>query len=401
MSDDSSFLQRRTLPAGRQAHAVAIAAVIAAVVVGLWTALGGRSQASVGAAQPVPVAGQVTLSAEQLATLGVETVQAVRFHDAVIADGQIAVNADTATQIFSPYSGRIVRALAEVGDKVRSGTALATLDASESLDAQGTLITALSQARFARLTETRRHAAYDSQGGSLQDWQQAQADLTSAQAALSAARGRLRVLGSSDAQIQALETAGTVSARTVIAAPLDGLVTERQVGPGQVIQAGSSVPLFTVADLSTVWLLCAVRDVDAATIAPGQQILLQVPSIPGRDFHIAVQSVAAQVDPITHRVTVRATVPNPDGRLRPAMLVTASIITSADSVAPAAPEAAIVREGDQAHVWVVRSGGVLEERAVTTGRRSGNLTEVRQGLKAGERIVTTGSLFVDSAANPD
>jgi cobalt-zinc-cadmium efflux system membrane fusion protein len=87
--------------------------------------------------------------------------------------------------------------------------------------------------------------------------------------------------------------------------------------------------------------------------------------------------------------------------LRPAMLASSEIITSADSLAPAVPEAAIVREGEQAHVWVVRPDGVLMERSIQTGRSSGSLTEVRQGLAAGERIVTTGSLFIDSAAQPD
>jgi cobalt-zinc-cadmium efflux system membrane fusion protein len=343
----------------------------------------------------------VKLSSEQLATLGTAIVSAAPFHDAVVADGQIAVNADTTTQVFSPYSGRVVKVLAGVGDKVRSGEALVTLDASENLDAQSSLITALSQARLARLNETRRHAAYDSHGGSLQDWQQAQADLTTAEATLSAARGKLRVLGSSDAQIQALEAAGSVSATTAIAAPITGLVTDRQIGPGQVIQAGDSTAIFTVADLSTVWLLAAVRDSDAAAIVPGQAILLQVQALPGHDYHATVQSVGAQVDPATHRVMVRATVANPEGRLRPAMLAMSEILTSPDTVAPGVPEAAIVREGEQAHVWVVRADGVLERRAVLTGRRNGALTEVRQGLKAGERIVTSGSLFIDSAAQPD
>jgi len=83
------------------------------------------------------------------------------------------------------------------------------------------------------------------------------------------------------------------------------------------------------------------------------------------------------------------------------MLASSEIITSADTQAPGVPEAAIVREGDQAHVWVVHADGVLQERAVQTGRTSGALTEVRQGLAAGERIVTGGSLFIDTAAQPD
>jgi membrane fusion protein, heavy metal efflux system len=94
-------------------------------------------------------------------------------------------------------------------------------------------------------------------------------------------------------------------------------------------------------------------------------------------------------------------VPNPDGRLKPAMFTTSEIITSADSQSPAVPSAAIVREDDQAHVWVLRPNGVLQERAIRTARTNGALTEVRQGLVAGERIVVSGSLFIDSAAQPD
>ena len=401
MPDDNSILQRRALPMGQQLRAIIIVTGIVVVVALLWSVLGRKAAHSAEASGSAPTAGQVRLSAEQLSTLGIATVKTEPFHDAVVADGQIAVNADTTTQVFSPYSGRVVRVLAGIGDRVRSGAPLVSLDASENLDAQSALVTALSQARLARLNETRRHAAYDSHGGSLQDWQQAQADLTAAEAALSAARGRLRVLGSSDAQIQALEAAGKVSATATISSPITGLVTDRQIGPGQVVQAGDTTPIFTVADLSTVWLLCAVRDMDAAVIAPGQLIHIHVQSLPERDYRATVQAVGAEVDVATHRVLIRATVPNPDGRLKPAMFTTSEIVTSADSQAPAIPPAAIVREGDQAHVWVVRADGVLQERAIQTGRSNGAATEVRQGLAAGERIVISGSLFIDTAAQPD
>jgi membrane fusion protein, heavy metal efflux system len=401
MPDDNSILQRRALPMGRQLRAVIIVAGIVVVVGVLWMMLSRKSAHSAEAPSSAATVGQVRLSAAQLSTLEIASVKTAQFHDAVIADGQIAVNADTTTQVFSPYSGRVVRVLAGIGDRVHEGAPLLSLDASENLDAQSALITALAQARLTRLNETRRHAAYDSHGGSLQDWQQAQADLTAAETTLSAARGRLRVLGSTDAQIQALEAAGAVNATATITSPITGLVTDRQIGPGQVVQAGDATALFTVADLSTVWLLCAVRDMDAAAVAPGQVIHIHVQSLPEQEFRATVQAVGAEVDAATHRVVIRATIPNPDGRLKPAMFMTSEIVTSADSQAPAVPSAAIVREGEQAHVWVVRADGVLQERAIQTGRSSGALTEVRQGLAAGERIVISGSLFIDTAAQPD
>jgi cobalt-zinc-cadmium efflux system membrane fusion protein len=401
MPDDPSSLQRRALPVGRQVRVLFIIAVIAAVLLLLWLLVGRKSAGAAQASGPAPAAGQVQLSREQLATLATATVQIATFHDGVIADGQIAVDADTTTKVFSPYSGRVVRVMAGIGDKVRSGAPLVSVEASENLDAQSALITALSQTRLQHLLEARRHAAYDSHGGSLQDWQQAQADLTAAEATLSAARGRLRVLGSSEAQIQALEAAGAVNPTATIQSPITGLVTDRQIGPGQVVQSGDATAIFTVADLSRVWLLCAVRDSDAAAVAPGQVLLIHVLALPGQEYRATVQSVGAEVDAVTHRVMVRATVPNTDGRLKPAMLATSEIITSADTQAPGIPEAAIVREGDLAHVWVVHTDGVLQERAIRTGRTSGALTEVRRGLAAGERIVTSGSLFIDTAAQPD
>ena len=401
MQDHPSSLQRRALPAGRQIRALMIVALLAAAVLVVWMLAARRSATSANSVAAAPVAGQVRLSREQLSTLGTATVATTAFHDAVIADGQIAVDADTTTQVFSPYSGRVLRVMAGIGDRVSSGTPLVSLDASENLDAQSALVTALAQTRLDRVIEARRHAAYDSHGGSLQDWQQAQADLTTAEATLLAARGRLRVLGISQAQIQALEAGGIVNPSTTIDSPITGLVTDRQVGPGQVVQAGDSTALFTVADLSRVWLLCAVRDVDAAAVEPGQTILIHVQALPGHDYRATVQSVGAEVDATTHRVVVRAVVPNTDGRLKPAMLATSEILTSADSRSPGIPESAIVREGDQAHVWVVRPDGVLQERVIRTGRSNGTLTEVRQGLAAGERIVTSGSLFIDTAAQPE
>jgi len=109
---------------------------------------------------------------------------------------------------------------------------------------------------------------------------------------------------------------------------------------------------------------------------------------------------ARQID-LARRTGITATVANAEGLLRPSMLAMSEILTSPDSLAPGVPEAAIVREGELAHVWVVHADGVLEQRAILTGRSNGALTEVRQGLKAGERIVTSGSLFIDSAAQPD
>ncbi len=141
-------------------------------------------------------------------------------------------------------------------------------------------LNANTQLKLARIAEERRHAAFDSKGGSLQDWQQAQADLAAAQTALDSVRNRLRIFGETDAQIAALERVKTPSPVTVVSAPIDGVVTDRQVGPGQYLQSGNSTPVYTIGDLASVWLVADVREVDAPLVEVGQEIEVRVLALP-------------------------------------------------------------------------------------------------------------------------
>jgi cobalt-zinc-cadmium efflux system membrane fusion protein len=127
---------------------------------------------------------------------------------------------------------------------------------------------------------------------------------------------------------------------------------------------------------------------------------VRVPAYPQRAFDARVTYVAAVVDPVTHRLPVRAEIDNRDGALKPEMFASFRIRTSDPAESPAIPEAAVVYEGDAAHVWVVQGEGLLAYRAIRTGRSSDGFVEVLEGLKPGERIVTKGGLFIDQVAVP-
>jgi cobalt-zinc-cadmium efflux system membrane fusion protein len=316
-----------------------------------------------------------------------------------ITDGQITLNGDTATQVFSPYSGRVLRVMAAPGEHVSKGAPLLQIEATEFVSAQTDLLNASAGLKLAHAVEARKHAAFDSKGGSLADWQQSQADLAAAQTSLEAARSRLRIFGQSDRAIATLEANRRTQSVTYVVAPIAGVVTDRQVGPGQYLQAGSSTPVFTIGDLSTVWLVAAVPEADAAPVQRGQPIEVRVLALPKEVFTATLTAVAAQVDPVTRRVAVRATLPNPDGRLKPQMFASFSIFTSAADTAPAVPEEAVVREGDEARVWVLLPDNSLASREIRTGRISDGMVEVLSGLSAGDRVVTRGSLFVDRAGH--
>jgi membrane fusion protein, heavy metal efflux system len=400
MDNAELSLLRRALPAGKQIRVVLVIVLAAAgaLVIG-WGALRAR------ASEPAPsnestASNEVHLSTAQLATLEINTVATRAFRTEEVTDGQIALNGDTTTQVFSPYSGRVVRVLASPGEYVKQGAPLLRIEASEFVQAQSDLLNAAATLKLARINEQRKHAAYDSKGGSLQDWQQAQVDLAAAENASTSAANRLRILGKSDQEIAAIESAKKTDAATFVVAPIGGVVTDRQVGPGQYIQSGASNPVFSLGDLSTVWLVADVPETDAPFIERGQTVEVRVLALPGQIFKAKLTAIGAQVDPVTRRVPVRATLTNPGGKLKPQMFATFSIITSGDSQAPSVPEEAIVREGDQARVWVVAQNNTLTLRSIHTGRSSDGMVEVVDGLKTGERVVTRGSLFIDRAARP-
>jgi cobalt-zinc-cadmium efflux system membrane fusion protein len=305
--------------------------------------------------------------------------------------------------------------MANLGDNVKQGTPLLAIAATEFAQGQNdlraavsALDTARSQLNLARANEQRKHGLYDAKAGSLQDWLQSQSDLVTAEDNLRAAetavglvRNRLRILDQSDAQIGALESAKTMNPVAQVVAPIGGTVIDRQVGLGQYVQANAPNPVYSIGDLSTVWLIANVREPDAPRMRRGAPVEVRVLALPERVFKARLTYVAPSVDPNTHRLTVRAEIPNQDGMLKPEMFATFSISTGVESAAPAVPEEAIIYEADTARVWVVREDGTLALRQIQTGRVSHGKVEAVAGLTAGEKVVTSGSLFIDRAAKGD
>ncbi len=377
------------------AGAVAVVLLIAA---GYWLFERGFRRGPGESAAPAPAAGTFHPTSQQLKTLTVEPVALRAFVSEERTEGKIAVNADRATPVYSPYSGRVTRVIANLGDEVAQGAPLASIDASEFTQGLNDLRADTAQLKLARLAETRKHALYDIKGGSLADWQQAQADLSAAQTALNAARSRLQILGYSDAQIDQLANSDHFEPTTAILAPIRGIVVDRQIGPGQYAQSGAANPVFTIADLSSVWLIANVREADAARVRRGQTVEVHVLAYPDRTFSARIVYVAPTIDPNTHRLTVRAVIDNADGALKPEMFANFVILTSDSQQSPAVPDGAVVYEGEAAHVWVLRPDGTLVVTPIRTGRSNDGFVEVLDGLKAGDQVVTKGSLFIDRAA---
>jgi membrane fusion protein, heavy metal efflux system len=359
---------------------------------------------------------------KQWATLKIQPVEDRVFQNAAETDGKIALDDDLVTPVFSPYSGRVTQLLVKAGNTVKKGDALFAVQATELAQAQNDLITAVAGLKTARAqlnladtNEKRQHALYQAQGAALKDWQQSQVDLATAQGglngaqiALSTVRSRLRILGKSNDDIDAIENAPDplkLDAEAVVRAPISGSVVQRQVGLGQNIvsaSSGASSPVFMIGDLSRLWLIANAREEDAPYLHVGDPVEVHLLAYPDRVFNARLAYVAGSIDPTTHRLPVRADVENPDFMLKPEMFASFRIITGADGTSPSVPVSAVVYEADAVHVWVADDKAkTLEIRPIHIGHIRDGMIQVLDGLKAGDKIVTAGAVFIDRAASGD
>jgi cobalt-zinc-cadmium efflux system membrane fusion protein len=376
------------------------------------------------AAQPASTTsdGAVALTDQQWAGMRIAPVTLMPFLVSQETDGKIAIDDDLVTQVFSPYSGRVTKLFARVGDMVKPGDPMLAIQASELAQGQNDLIsavatlkTAKAQLNLAQTSEKREHALYVAQGAALKDWQQSQVDLAtaeggerSAEIAMTAVRNRLRILGMSDDQIGEIEMAGNVQdmgAGAIVGAPIGGTVTQRQVGLGQNIvsqASGGSTPAFSIGDLSKVWLVANAREADGPLIHVGDPVEVKVLAFPTQTFKAKISFVAPSIDPNTHRLPVRAEVENPGGVLKPEMFASFRIVTSGETMSPGVPESAITYEGETARVWVGDPAKkTVTIREVTIGRLDGGKVQILSGLTPGQSVVTAGAVFIDRIGAAD
>jgi membrane fusion protein, heavy metal efflux system len=352
----------------------------------------------------------VRVTADQMHQLDIAEVELYPFRVQKFAVGQIAYNEDTSTAVMAPFSGRVTRLIAKIGDQVKRGAALFEIDSPEVVQPQNDFVAAVaagnkarSQLELARIVEKRLKDLYEGKAAPLKEWQQAQDklvaaenDMRSTQIALEAARVRLRIVGFTDEEVAALKEKGTVRRSTPIPAPIDGTVIVRKVGPGQYVRNDSGEALYVIADLSTMWVKAQVPENDIPLMRVGHEVEVRVSALPGRVFKARITAISAATDLTTRRIVVRSVVPNPDRALKSEMFASFKIVTGADELSPAVPADAVIREGDIAVVWVEDEPMLFRRRRVSLGGEQEGRVQIRSGLKAGDLIVARGAIYVDN-----
>lgn len=355
--------------------------------------------------------GKVTVTNDQMRQLEVIPASVKTFTLTRSAIGQIAFNEDASTAVLTPFSGRVTRLLKKVGEDVRRGDPLFEIDSPEVVQAQTDFIAALqayekakSQLNLTKRTLDRQLSLLSDKATALRDVDQAkndnaaaESDLGTAQGAVSAARNRLRVIIGRDGQeIERLEKERVINPLITINAPIDGTVVNRKIGPGQFIRADAGDPLYSVSDLSVMWLKAFVPESDIAFIRVGQELEIKVSAFPDKVFTARVSSIGASSDQQTRRIVVRSEIENPGRILKAEMFATFRIATGEPIARPMVPVTSIIREGDTASVWVESGPKVFERRQVQLGGEANGQVQVTAGLKPGERVVGRGAIFVDN-----
>ena len=210
---------------------------------------------------------------------------------------------------------------------------------------------------------------------------------------LTAARHRLELWDISDAQIETIRKTGEPLKDLTLYSPISGFVTERNAFPQQHITPDTM--LYTVADLSTVWVIADIFEYEAANVRIGQSASMTLTYLPGRTFHGLVSYVLPQVDPVTRTLKVRIQLSNPGYALKPDMYGEVELHGSARRMLTV-PQTAVMNSGERQVVFIDRGNGYVEPRAVTIGQQMDGRTEILSGLAAGERIVTSGNFLIDS-----
>jgi membrane fusion protein, heavy metal efflux system len=243
-----------------------------------------------------------------------------------------------------------------------------------------------------RLTETLRGG-----GGAQKDVDQATSDQQGAEGALRSARDAVRIFGKTDEEIDRMVAERRVDSALVVRSPVAGLVTQRTAAPGLYVQPGNAPAPFNVADTSTMWMIANVPESDSAQLRVGQPVKVGVSALPNRTFDGAVTVLGASVDPNTRRVMVRSEIKDPSGLLRAGMFANFTIELGSAPDQPAVPNSAIVREGDGSMtVWVTTDRRRFEKRVVKTGLQQRGVTQILDGLQAGEQIATDGAVFISN-----
>lgn len=339
--------------------------------------------------KPLTVAATPSL----LKQLKIVTVGQAEVRNALRVPARVELDQQRVARIGATVTGRVVETRVVPGQEVRKGETLAMLNSTELGIAQSAYLKASSQVNLHRLAVARAHRLLQADVIASAELQERETELGEAEVDLRAAEDQLRVLGMSEVDLSRLSKERKIHSFSSVTSSLTGTVIERNVTIGQVVQPADA--LFTVADLSHVWLVAEVPEQQAHWARKGDEAEADVAALPDETLSGRLIYVADVINPETRTVKIRMDVPNPQRILKPQMLATL-LIRKPSSRELVLPDAAVVRDDNRDHVFVETAPGQFELRSVELGDRDGQVRRIRGGLTAGERVVVDGVFHLNN-----
>lgn len=338
--------------------------------------------------------GRVTMAVETQKQNGVLVVaaQKQRLGGVISATGKVEANADRIAHVSPRISGKIVAVRASLGDSVSAGQTLATLDSVELGEAISRYHQSKTRLALAQSSMDRIKVLVEKKIAARKDIMQAETDYKMAQTELHSDEERLSLYG-----VSASDLTGDKHRRPLlpVRSPIGGIITEKHAIVGELSDPSKS--LYTVADLSSIWVLVDINEKDLAKVRRGQGAIVSVGAFPELKLKGRITYIADLVDEATRTVKARIEVANPGRKLKPEMFATVELELPADTPPVlAVPEDSLQELEGKKVLFVTENGTDFEPRGVELGRTSGGMAEVVAGLKEGERYAAKGSFLLKS-----
>lgn len=346
---------------------------------------------------------RLTPEAVSSAQLKTETVQRKALSVGLAVPARVAFTQKGVARVAARVPGRLASIEVSLGQKVKKGQALGYLESPELGRARADYLSAATKTQVAEDNFRREKELFAKGISSEREMREAESAFVTAQAERNAADGRLHALGLSDAEITALRGNEHYSSRFPAPSPLDGTVVEIAGTVGQAVEAATT--LFTVADLSELWVLLDISESQLAQVRVGQPVDFTVSALPERRFTGLVEYIGDIVDEKTRTIPVRVVVPNADRALKPGMFAQAEISTKSEvnldggGAQPprvVLPREAVQRVGEEQVVFVPSGENQFKPIRVRTGASSAREVEVLSGIEPGTRVVTQGAFILKS-----
>ena len=370
----------------------------AAVLIALLSGCGGGEPSSAPKKEEASSTGHadvnsVTLKPEMAQRVKIGHPTMVDIADKLQVPSQVEVDEYRLVRVGANVTGRIVDVYAMLGDNVMAGAALARISSPELTQAQLAYLRASSRTTLAEKAAERACHMLSADVIAVAEVERRESELQVSRAELSAAMDQLRLLGMDSTTLGELATKGHILPSVAISVPLGGVVIERNVAIGQVVQPSDQ--LFRVADLSSVWVVGDVPEQIARNVRVGQHVEIHVPALGDVSLDGLIIFVADTVNPLTRTIMVRTVVENPQRKLKPDMLATMHI-TDNPHKSLVVPETAVVREANRDYVFLAQGNNRFLRVPVELGPEVADMRPVLKGLGSEQTIVVDGAFHLDN-----